>query len=170
MTTEQMQILPTKPFDLIMNWRALSLTCGTCGGMGRVKFLKDGKPLCQYCATNTPAPPATPKGYTVKVFYDEHQSVGFPGVVQAFEQVDLLIVNAGADPHVSDPLGGILTTRQMAERDRTVFTQAADMGLLVCVSLAGGYQQDEQGNIDPVLRLHDTTFRLATAAFGTRYD
>ena len=346
--TPQMEILPTRPYDLIMNWRLLNLDCCSCGGSGRVKFLKDGEPFCQYCATGMQAPPPVSKDYTVKVFYDEHQSVGFndsfspsaakpakvvaswqrlgiplelvtfnpltvdemslahnrdyvegvlacrypngfgntnpevasalpwvcgsmvasalhsletgqlsfsptsgahhacynngmcyctfnflamaairahqegaktvgildldnhhgngteniinklgldfiqhysfgsqflkrgdavkdwlerlPGVVRAFEQVDLMIVNAGVDPHVSDPLGGVLTTRQMSERDRTVFSQAAEMGFSVSVSLAGGYQQDEQGNIDPVLRLHDTTFRLATAAFGTRYD
>jgi hypothetical protein len=36
----QLQILTAKPFDLIMNWRSLSLTCATFGGVGRVKFLK----------------------------------------------------------------------------------------------------------------------------------
>jgi hypothetical protein len=40
------------------------------------------------------------------------------------------------------------------------------MGLSVSVSLAGGYQQDEYGNIDPVLRLHNNMFKLATRAFG----
>lgn len=89
-----------------------------------------------------------------------------PGVVRTFKHVDLLIVNAGVDPHVSDPLGGVLTTREMAERDRIVFSIAAEMGLPVCVSLAGGYQQDEQGSIDPVLKLHNNTFRIATAAYG----
>lgn len=347
-TTDQMQVFPAQPFDLIMNWRALHLACDTCGGGGRVKFLKEGRPFCQYCATNTKAPQSLPTGYTVKVFYDERQTVGFnesfspsaskpakvvkswqclgipfelcsfapltvdemslahdrgyvegvlactepngfanfnpevaaalpwicgsmvasalhslktrelsfsptsgahhacynngmcyctfnflamaaimanqqgagtvgildldnhhgngteniinrlglgyirhysfgkeclqrgepardwlerlPGIVQKFAGVDLLIVNAGVDPHVADPLGGVLTTRQLAERDRTVFSQATELGLATCVSLAGGYQQDEQGNIDAVLRLHDTTFKLATAAFGTRYD
>ncbi len=344
----QMQILPATPFDLIMNWRGLNLTCGTCNGVGRVKFLKEGRPLCQYCATGTPAPKPMPSHYTVKIFYDERQSVGFnesfspsaskpakvveswqklgiplelctftpltideiclahdrgyvegilsctepngfgncnqeiasalpwvcgsmvasalhslktkelsfsptsgahhacynngmcyctfnflamaairahqegaqtvgiidldnhhgngteniinkldlrfirhysfgsqclsrgaavkdwleqlPDVVRRFEGVDLLIVNAGVDPHVSDPLGGVLTTREMAERDQIVFSIAAEMGLAVSVSLAGGYQQDEHGNIEPVLKLHNNTFRLATAAFGTRHD
>jgi acetoin utilization deacetylase AcuC-like enzyme len=348
MATDQMQILPTKPYDLIMNWRTLGLNCASCGGTGRVKFLKDGQPFCQYCATNTAPPPPVPKGYTVKVFYDERQTVGFndsfspsaskpakvvaswqrlgiplelcsfapltiddmclahdrnyvegvlaykypngfgsfnpevalalpwvcgsmvasvlhslnsgelsfsptsgahhacynhgmcyctfnflamaairahqegaktvgiidldnhhgngteniittlglnfikhysfgkeclqrgaaakdwlrrlPGIVRRFDDVDLLIVNAGVDPHVADPLGGVLTTRELAERDQIVFSLAAEMGRKVSVSLAGGYQQDEQGNIDAVLQLHDTTFKLATAAFGTRHS
>ena len=89
--------------------------------------------------------------------------------MRRFDDVDLLIVNAGVDPHVADPLGGVLTTSQLAERDQIVFNLAAEMSRKVSVSLAGGYQQDEQGNIDAVLQLHDTTFKLATAAFGTRH-
>lgn len=89
-----------------------------------------------------------------------------PDVVAGFEGVDLLIVNAGADPHISDPLGGLLTTRQMAMRDSIVFRCAAALNLPVCVSLAGGYQQDEDGGIGKVLELHDTMFRMATSAYG----
>ena len=346
MTTPiQMEILPARPYDLIMNWRALNLECQTCGGSGRVKFLKDGQPFCQYCATGMQAPPPSPKGYTVKVFYDERQSVGFnesfspsaakpakvvkswqqlgiplelvtfapltvdemsqahnrdyvegvlscrypngfanfnpevaqalpwvcgsmvasalhslrtrelsfsptsgahhacynygmcyctfnflamaairahqegakqvgildldnhhgngteniittlglsfikhysfgmeflkrgpsvkhwlkrlPGIVENFADVDLLIVNAGVDPHIGDPLGGVMTAKQMFQREVLVFGTAAKMKLPVCVSLAGGYQQDEEGNIGNVLRLHEYTFKAATTFFGT---
>ena len=348
MATDQLQILPAKPYDLIMNWRALDLSCFSCGGTGRVKFLKDGHPFCQYCATNTAPPLPVPRGYTVKVFYDERQSVGFndsfspsaskpakvvaswqrlgiplelcsfapltidemslahnrgyvegvlsgtepngfgnfnpevasalpwvcgsmvasalhsfksgelsfsptsgahhacynygmcyctfnflvmaairahqegaktvgildldnhhgngtediintlglnfirhysfameflkpgppvklwlkrlSGIVQGFEGVDLLIVNAGVDPHLGDPLGGVMTGMKMFQREGLVFGTAARMKVPVCVSLAGGYQQDEDGNIGNVLRLHEYTFKLATAAFGTRHD
>jgi hypothetical protein len=61
MATDQMQILPTKPYDLIMNWRALGLNCASCGGTGRVKFLKDGQPFCQYCDQH-PTSASCPKG------------------------------------------------------------------------------------------------------------
>jgi acetoin utilization deacetylase AcuC-like enzyme len=88
-----------------------------------------------------------------------------PDIVSTFKGVDLLIFNAGVDPHIEDPLGGILTTRQMTLRDRLVFKIAKQLELKVCVSLAGGYQVDEDGSIDKLLALHDTTFKAAYAAF-----
>jgi len=88
-----------------------------------------------------------------------------PDIVSAFGGVDLLIVNAGVDPHVDDPLGGILTTRQMTLRDRLVFKVAKQLGLKVCVSLAGGYQVDADGSIGKLLELHDTTFKAGWAAY-----
>lgn len=48
----------------------------------------------------------------------------------------------------------------MAERDRIVFEVAREIGVPVCVSLAGGYQVAEDGSLDAVLRLHDETFRV----------
>ena len=88
-----------------------------------------------------------------------------PDIVSTFRGVDLLIFNAGVDPHIEDPLGGILTTRQMTLRDRLVFKVAKQLGLKVCVSLAGGYQVDAEGNIDKLLALHDTTFKSGWAAY-----
>lgn len=81
--------------------------------------------------------------------------------LRRFEGVDLIIYNAGVDSHIDDPLGGILTTGQMARRDHIVFSAARDMGIPVCVSLAGGYQKNALGDISSVLRLHDTTFGAA---------
>ncbi len=81
-----------------------------------------------------------------------------PGVVGEFSDVDLIIYNAGVDSHIDDPLGGNLTTEQMARRDRIVFEVIREIGVPVCTSLAGGYQSARDGSIDPVLRLHDTTF------------
>jgi acetoin utilization deacetylase AcuC-like enzyme len=343
---KSMQILPGTPYDLIMNWRELRLVCSLCGNIGRVKYLKEDTPICQYCVTgNQTAHQREEKvTYTAKVFFDERQNVtgnnsfspsaekpakvveswkkldipfeirsfapltideiclahdrdfvesvltleapnGYgncnpevadalpwvcgsmiasalhsyrtkelsfsptsgahhacyahgmcyctfnflaiaairahqegatrigildldnhhgngteniitrlgidyvrhysfgnqhlrrgepikewlgqlPDIVRRFDGIDLLIVNAGVDPHISDPLGGLITTRQMAMRDSIVFRVAADMNLPVSVSLAGGYQVDEHGNIDAVLKLHDTMFKMATAAFG----
>ena len=88
-----------------------------------------------------------------------------PDIVSSFRGVDLLIFNAGVDPHIDDPLGGILTTRQMTMRDRLVFKAARQAGLKVCVSLAGGYQVDDEGNINKLLELHDTTFKAGWAAY-----
>ena len=49
-----------------------------------------------------------------------------------------MIYQAGADPHIDDPLGGILTTKQMSWRDRQVFEQLGHKPLVW--NLAGGYQ------------------------------
>lgn len=72
--------------------------------------------------------------------------------------VDLLIYQAGADPHVNDPLGGVLTGVQMAKRDHAVFS--AFRGRPLVWNLAGGYQRDANGGIDPVLKLHRATAQI----------
>lgn len=90
-----------------------------------------------------------------------------PNIVKGFAGCNLLIVNAGVDSHIDDPLGGILTTEQMAKLDRIVFEGAREIGVPVCVSLAGGYQVGEDGIIDAVLRLHDTTLRIAWVIMAT---
>ncbi len=81
------------------------------------------------------------------------------------QDVDLVIYQAGADPHMADPLGGILTTAEMQERDRRVAT--AFKGKALVWNLAGGYQKPREVpgkdgqviTIDPVLDLHTTTLR-----------
>jgi acetoin utilization deacetylase AcuC-like enzyme len=72
---------------------------------------------------------------------------------------DLVLYQAGADPHVDDPMGGILTTEEMVRRDAMVF--AALDGRPVVWNLAGGYQVDSRGGISPVLRLHRNTLQAA---------
>ncbi|MFN8607522.1 MAG: hypothetical protein U0931_08320 [Vulcanimicrobiota bacterium] len=77
------------------------------------------------------------------------------------QPVDLILYQAGADVHIDDPLGGLLSTEQMAERDQLVFQSARRLGIPLAWNLAGGYQRDESGSILPVLRLHEQTYRLA---------
>ena len=81
--------------------------------------------------------------------------------------VQLLIYQAGADPHVNDPLGGTMTTKQMRQRDRVVFAECVKLGLPVAWVFAGGYQRDESGRIAPVLNLHRATAEEAIAALKT---
>lgn len=83
---------------------------------------------------------------------------------------DLVIYQAGADAHVDDPLGGVLTTRQMSARDRMVFERLGHRPLVW--NLAGGYQvlagdhlSDAQ-RIEPVLALHRETARLHCEILG----
>ena len=78
-----------------------------------------------------------------------------PIVLAAFGSCDVVLYQAGADPHVDDPLGGVLTTKQLYERDRLVFGTLAKMGVPVAWNLAGGYQTP----LSKVLKIHDNTAR-----------
>jgi acetoin utilization deacetylase AcuC-like enzyme len=84
-----------------------------------------------------------------------------PAVVRGFAGYDLLIYQAGADPHIDDPLGGFLTTAELAERDCIVFTVAKAIGIPVVWNLAGGYQQP----LAHVLEIHRNTMAVCVAAF-----
>lgn len=89
-----------------------------------------------------------------------------PRRVRAFDGCELLLYQAGADPHVDDPLGGWMTDEQLAERDRIVFETAADMDLPIAWNLAGGYQRDAAGTIAPVLAIHRRTMEACVAVYG----
>jgi acetoin utilization deacetylase AcuC-like enzyme len=72
---------------------------------------------------------------------------------------DLIIYQAGADPHVDDPMStGILNTEQMLERDRMVFAQFHKSGTPLLFVLAGGYQTPIEEKLVP---LHLNTFKAA---------
>lgn len=71
--------------------------------------------------------------------------------------VDIIIYNAGADPHIDDPLGGVLSIKDIKQRDQILFSSTADLNVPVAVSLAGGYQDP----INPVLAIHDNMFKMA---------
>ena len=75
---------------------------------------------------------------------------------------DIVLYQAGADPHIDDPLGGLLSTGQMLERDRQVFAGLKDMGIPVAWNLAGGYQTP----VSKVLALHNNTYRACRKIFG----
>ena len=76
-----------------------------------------------------------------------------PRLVRAFAGCDVLLYQAGADPHVDDPLGGFLDDGQLARRDAIVFAEARRLGLPVAWNLAGGYQEP----LRRVLDVHDRT-------------
>lgn len=85
-----------------------------------------------------------------------------PLLVKALgEECDLLLYQAGADPHVDDPLGGWMTTHQLAQRDLLVFQTAASMGLPVAWNLAGGYQTPLQR----VLDIHNNTMEACCQVY-----
>lgn len=86
----------------------------------------------------------------------------------------VVLYQAGADPHVSDPLGGLLTSKQLRERDRIVFATCKKLGLPIAWNLAGGYQERAGApwpeRIRPVLDLHDATMRECARVFVGAVD
>lgn len=76
-----------------------------------------------------------------------------PEVIDCFDGCEVVIYQAGADPHVDDPYGGALTDAQLRERDRIVFTKFKAMHIPVVWNLAGGYQTP----IQKVLDIHNAT-------------
>lgn len=86
---------------------------------------------------------------------------GLPEVVRSFAGCDLLIYQAGADPHINDPLGGFLTTKELLERDRIVFSVARTIGVPVVWNLAGGYQEP----LSRVLDIHRNTLFACAAEY-----
>ncbi|GAB4420599.1 MAG: hypothetical protein OHK0056_31230 [Bacteriovoracaceae bacterium] len=73
------------------------------------------------------------------------------------KEVDVVLFQAGADPHVNDPLGGLFTTEELHELHDTFFIEALERKIGVAWNLAGGYQQ----NIDDVLEIHMNTVSSA---------
>jgi acetoin utilization deacetylase AcuC-like enzyme len=84
--------------------------------------------------------------------------------VARFHDFDLVLYQAGADVHVDDPLGGVLTTEQMRIRDETVFRAAKAAGVPLAWNLAGGYQEP----LSNVLALHTQTMRECVNAYLNR--
>ena len=78
-----------------------------------------------------------------------------PDLIEGMKDCDVILYQAGADPHINDPLGGWLTTAQLQERDSLVFEAAAKLGIPVGWNLAGGYQEP----LSKVLSIHDNTMK-----------
>lgn len=76
--------------------------------------------------------------------------------------VDLVLYQASADPHIHDPLGGLLTEDELRRRDERVFRHFSNRPLVW--NLAGGYQTDPDGDIRTILRLHRNTAQACLAA------
>jgi acetoin utilization deacetylase AcuC-like enzyme len=81
--------------------------------------------------------------------------------VARFHAYDLVLYQAGADVHVDDPLGGVLTTEQMTKRDRIVFAAARTQATPIAWNLAGGYQEP----LARVVDLHSNTLRACEREF-----
>jgi len=73
----------------------------------------------------------------------------------------VIFYQAGADTHIDDPLGGLLTSEQMRDRDRVMFSIARELSIPLTWNLAGGYQVEPDGSIPRVVELHLNTFEEA---------
>lgn len=87
-----------------------------------------------------------------------------PDHLDQLSSCDIVLYQAGADPHIDDPLGGFLTTAQMAMRDWRVFDGLARRGVPVAWNLAGGYQRP----IDKVVKLHVNTMRFCIESLSVQ--
>lgn len=81
------------------------------------------------------------------------------------EMVDLVIYNAGMDPHESCTTGGAkgITTQVLRTREQMVFGWALDRGWPVSFALAGGYSGPRLSR-DELVGLHRMTIQAACPA------
>lgn len=89
-----------------------------------------------------------------------------PGIAREMADCDVVLYQAGADPHVDDPLGGWLSTDELRTRDAVVFDTLRATGVPVVWNLAGGYQVEPDGSIPRVLEIHDHTALEHLRAFS----
>jgi len=82
-----------------------------------------------------------------------------PNILELMSKCDIVIYQAGADPHINDPYGGWLTTEELRIRDAMVFDALAASRTPVAWNLAGGYQVEKDGSIPKVLEIHDNTMK-----------
>jgi len=98
-------------------------------------------------------------------YRDADQALHFMAAISTHIEVmancDLVLYQAGADPHIDDPLGGFLTTTQLAQRDWRVFSGFHSRGIPVAWNLAGGYQKP----LSKVISIHENTYRAARAVY-----
>ena len=152
--------------------RVFVLDCDEHGGNGTAEFTERLENLFNFSIHGTPFGMfATARSIrrTLKNVTNEF-SVYRDALTEAFDCIekwrpDLILYQAGADPHINDPLGSLgMTTEQMLERDRIVFEFCRRKGLPVLFVLAGGYQEPIR---EKLLPLHLNTFRAAQACFAS---
>ena len=104
--------------------------------------------------------------------YPEHAGAFFDKLhdtIRFMQDCDVILYQAGADPHIGDPLGGFLTTEQLFQRDLLLFTECRQRGIPVAWNLAGGYQQHDDGstNWDTLTEIHTNTLKACWKAVAS---
>ncbi len=77
----------------------------------------------------------------------------------------VVLYQAGADMHRSDPLGGLLSDIEMLVRDQRVF---AGVRAPIAWNLAGGYRKNLSDGSSPVLHTHRNTYLQSNWGSGIR--
>lgn len=94
--------------------------------------------------------------------YLAHLAQALPRVLAA-SRPDLVFYLAGADPHEDDRLGRLkLTFDGLARRDAMVLEACREVGIPVCITIAGGYGSP----IDSSVEAHLRTVRVAREFAG----
>jgi acetoin utilization deacetylase AcuC-like enzyme len=89
-----------------------------------------------------------------------------PDALACLVNCEIVLFQAGADPHVLDPYGGWLETEELRKRDAMVFDALSASKVPVAWNLAGGYQVKADGSIPAVLEIHDNTMRECVRVYG----
>lgn len=79
------------------------------------------------------------------------------GHLETMAHCNIVLYQAGADPHIDDPYGGFLTTAELQRRDELVFRGLRARGIPVAWDLAGGYQTP----LSKVVDIHVGTMRAS---------
>lgn len=147
------------------------LDCDEHGGNGTAEFTDYMENLAQVTINGSPfgvqenertVSITLPRVMERFELYLEALEMGFEGI-DAFKP-DLVIYQAGADPHHEDPLGSLdMTTWQLLERDRYVFQETRKRGIPILFVLAGGYQRPIETKLAP---LHVNTFMAASEVYA----
>lgn len=103
--------------------------------------------------------------------YDDRSQVTdffqrLPSILKWVTGCDVVLYQAGADPHIDDPYGGWLTTEELQKRDAMVFDACKLANVPIAWNLAGGYQTEPDGSIPKVLEIHDNTMRECSRVYG----
>jgi acetoin utilization deacetylase AcuC-like enzyme len=139
------------------------LDCDFHYGNGTADILQRKPELRQHVVHHTAGRYFCPEGQAVEFFYWLDDAIEDLNK----QSCDLVLYQAGADMHVNDPLGGLLTSKQMRERDDQVMR---DVRAPLVWNLAGGYQNapSNEPHDDPVLELHRQTMAAVNANCGAR--
>lgn len=107
-------------------------------------------------------------GYSIEYPHQVNQFFNewLPHAFDELADCDVVLYQAGADPHIMDPYGGWMETDEMCRRDAVVFDAMKAAGVPVVWNLAGGYQKKEDGSIPAVLEIHDNTMRECVRVYG----
>jgi len=101
-----------------------------------------------------------------KYFCLHYQAKAFlallPKAMEILSVCDVILYQAGVDPHIHDPLGGWLSSEQLRTRDRLVFEATAKFQVPIAWCLAGGYQEP----VRKVLKIHDATMEECSRVFA----